>query len=237
MDTAIRRFAPTLVLTVAILLGNNSLQAADTSAPQAGSAWDATVSALLATGMYGVGSTLPEGVTIHLQKTDAAMYGLPYASSPLNTQAITFSYEGSSGLLAFSAGYILSHEPNAGEPTSVYLDIEPGPDAPTLNPERSWYLGLDISRSYQIDDDLALSVGNRAFLIRNPFDTQDGHLFSLLFSIPITYKNYLTITPELQWTRPLYPSSITPSSNISSYGDAPSKSDVFYGGVSIRFSY
>lgn len=237
MDTTFRQFAPALALTVAILLGNSPLQAADTVAPTAGTAWDATVNALLATGMYGVSSTLPEGVTIHLQKADAFLPGLPYTHSPLNAQAITFSYEGSSGLLAFSAGYILSHDPAENQPPSVYLDIEPKSEALSLDPERSLYLALDLSRSYQIDDDFALSFGNRALLIKNPFDTQDSHLFSLLFSIPITYKNYLTITPELQWTRPLFPNSAGPSSNASSYSDDTTKDDVFYGGVSIRFSY
>ena len=237
MDRTLRQFGPTLALTVAILLGNSHLQAADAAAPQPEPTWDATVNALLATGMYGTGSILPEGMTLHLQRADAFLPGLPYAHSPLSTQAITFSYEGSSGLLAFSAGYILSHDPAENQRPLVYLDIDSRGDDLTRNPDRSWYLGLDISRPYQIDDDLALSVGNRALLIRNPFDTQDGHLISLLFSVPITYKNYLTITPQLQWTRPLYPSSITPSSNISSHGDTSSKSDVFYGGVSIRFSY
>ncbi len=237
MDTAIRQFAPTLALTVAILLGNSPLQAADTAASQAGTAWDATVNALLATGMYGVSSPLPEGVMIHLQKADANLPGLPYAHSPLSTQSITFSYEGSSGLLAFSAGYLLSHDPNEDQPASVYLDIEPVGADLSLNPDHSWYLSLDLSHSYQLDDDLAFSVGNRAFLIKNPLDTQDSHLFSLLFSIPITYKNYLTITPELQWTRPLSPNSGNPSSNVSANNDDASGEDVFYGGVSIRFSY
>lgn len=237
MDTTLRQFAPILALIVALLLNNSPLQAAEPVAPQTETAWDTTINTLLATGMYGLNSPLPEGVMIHLHKADTHLPGLPYAQSPLSAQAITFSYEGSSGLLAFSAGYLLSHDPTENQPASVYLDMEPVGDDPTLEPERSWYLALDLSRSYQIDNDLTVSLGNRAFLIKNPFDTRDSHLFSLLFSLPITYKNFLTITPELQWTRPLSPSSTDPSSNFSASGEDASMEDVFYGGVSIRFSY
>nr|WP_321466567.1 hypothetical protein [uncultured Desulfobulbus sp.] len=224
-------------LTIAIVLWGMPLQAEEVTSASNGTAWDATVNTLLATGMYGINSSMLEGVSIHFQKADRTLPGLSAAKAPLSTQAITFSYEGSSGLLEFSAGYILSQATTESKPTSVFLGIEPDGNDLRFNPERSWYLALDLSRSYQLDDDLALSFGNKALLIKNPFDTQEGHLFSLLFSMPITYKNYLTITPELQWSRPLSPSGSGSSSNYSATGEDLLKKDVFYGGVSIRFSY
>ena len=73
-------------------------------------------------------------------------------------------------------------------------------------------------------------------LLKNPFDTEEGQLFSLLFNMPISYRNYLTITPMLQWTRPV--------AGGGAGGDAPAAAgqgtttpNVFYGGISISFSY
>ncbi|MGE4403039.1 MAG: hypothetical protein AB7F61_15330 [Desulfobulbus sp.] len=237
MITAIRQFALISGMTVVFSLWSIPLQAEDTSAPKNGTAWNSTTNILLASGTYGVSSNMIDGVTIHFQKADAALPVLPYAGSPLSTQAITFSYEGSSGLLEFSAGYILSQDPTGEKPASVFLGIEPVREDLPFSPERSWYLALNLARSYQIDDDLALSFGNRALLLKNPFDTQAGRLFSLLISMPITYKNYLTIAPELQWTRPLSPIRAGSSSDFSSTSTDAMKKDVFYGGVSIRFSY
>lgn len=237
MATAVRHLPRILAMSAAIFLWNIPLQAADRTAPRSGTAWDATINTLLATGMYGINSTMLEGVTVHFQKADAGLPALQYARSPLSTQAITFSYQGSSGLLEFSAGYILSQAPTDNQPGTVFLGIEPDGEDQPFNPERSWYLALDLSRSYQIDDDLALSFGNRALLVKNPFDTQEGHLFSLLFSMPIIYKNYLTITPEVQWTRPISPSGPGSSPGFSANDSESDPKDVFYGGVSISFSY
>ncbi|MDD2464377.1 MAG: hypothetical protein PHI97_10305 [Desulfobulbus sp.] len=237
MVSAVRQFAPILGMAATIFLWSGPAQAADTVAPTTGTAWDSTVNALIATGMYGASGHMLEGVTVHLQKAENPLPGVSHTQSLLSTQAITFSYEGSAGLLEFSAGYILSQNSTENKPGSIFLGIEPDIEDSPFNPERSWYLALDLSRSYQIDDDLALSFGNRALLLKNPFDTREGHLFSLLFSMPITYKNYLTITPELQWTRPLSPPNTGPSANYSASDTDAVKGDVFYGGVSISFSY
>lgn len=237
MATSLRHIAPIIGATLATALFSPTLQAAQTSASNTGTAWDPAVNSLLATGMYGFKSSMLEGVTIHFQKADAILPGLSPSRVPLTTQAITFSYEGSSGLLEFSAGYILSQPTPVDRPASVFLGIEPMGEENNGQPDQSWYMALNLSRSYQIDEDLALSFGNRALFFKNPFDSREGQLFSLLFSMPITYKNYLTITPELQWTRPLSPSPANSSADVSASGADLLKKDVFYGGVSIRFSY
>lgn len=237
MVAAVRHFALMLAMVVSIPLGSTPLQGAETAVPNSGTAWDATVNTLLATGMYGVSNTMLEGLSIHLQRADNTLPGFPLAQSPLSTQAITFSYEGSSGLLEFSAGYILTQAPTDQRSGSIFLGIEPDGEDGTFDPEGSWYLSLGLSRSYQMGDDLALSLGNRAIVFQNPFDIREGHLFSLLFSMPITYKKSLTVTPELQWTRPLSPAAADSSPDSSSTGTGSPKGDVFYGGVSIRFAY
>jgi hypothetical protein len=161
--------------------------------------------------------------------------GLAPDKSPINGQAITFSYDGSSGLLEFSAGYILSSPRNNQEPGTIFLGVDSQPDK-TFDPARSWYMAIDLSRSYQIDENINFSLSNKAMLIKNPFDTEEGHIFSMLFNMPISYKNYLTITPELQWSRPV--SRTNYSNSIQNSGDQEkSPHDVFYGGVSISFSY
>lgn len=154
----------------------------------------------------------------------------------INGQAITFSYDGSSGLLEFSAGYILTTQHTLQEPGTIFLGLDSDSD-PTFNPGHSWYMAFDLSRSYQIDDTLSFTLGNKAMLIKNPFDTKEGQIFSLLFNMPISYKNYLTITPELQWLHPVSPGNYTTPGVTS---DAPRNKlseDVFYGGISISFSY
>ena len=150
-------------------------------------------------------------------------------------QAITFSYEGSAGLLGFSAGYILTTEPDERRPGTVFLGLDPQRSG-SFDPARSWYMAFDLSRSYQVDEDLTLQLGNTTMLLKNPFDTEEGQLFSMLFNMPVSYRNYLTITPMLQWTRPV--------AGSPAGGGAPAAAEpvattpnVFYGGISISFSY
>jgi hypothetical protein len=73
--------------------------------------------------------------------------------------------------------------------------------------------------------------------MKTPFDEQDGHLVTMLLNMPLSYKEYFTITPELQWMRNL------PTVNTEGYGNNYSSAvpteeqDVLFGGMSISFSY
>ncbi len=73
-------------------------------------------------------------------------------------------------------------------------------------------------------------------LLKNPFDTEEGQLFSLLFNMPISYRNYLTITPMLQWTRPVAGGGAGGGAPAAA-GQGTTTPNVFYGGISISFSY
>ncbi len=201
-----------------------------------GTAWDNAVNNLLATGMYGFdGQGLP-GLKVQLQHSENLYRALGADKARRDGQAITFSYDGSSGLLEFSAGYILSTQQTTQESGTIFLGLDSESD-PTFNPGHSWYMAFDLSQSYQIDDTLSFTLGNKAMLLQNPFNTEEGQIFSLLFNMPISYKNYLTITPELQWFHPVSQSNSINSDATSGAPRKKSSEDVFYGGISISFSY
>ncbi len=201
-----------------------------------GTAWDNAVTSLLAAGMYGFDADALDGLTVQLQHSDHFAPGLNPGKHQLGGQAITFSYEGSAGLLEFSAGYILSTQQNGTEPGTVFMSVDPGLNK-DFDPGRSWFLALDLSRSYQIDDGLSFSLGNRVMLLNNPFNTEEGQIFSLLFNMPISYKDYLTITPEFHWSRPLSDAAGSNQATISGTDENQGSDGTFYGGVSIKFSY
>lgn len=218
---------------VLLLTAAPDMHAGNKTAAQPGVPWDSAVNNLLATGMYGFDNQSLPGLTLQLQHADNLYRGLAPGQAKLNGQAITFSYEGSSGLLGFSAGYILTNQKNSSQPGAVFMGLTPEQDK-RFDPANSWYMALDLSKTYQVDEAISFNLGNKTMLLKNPFDTEEGKLFSVLFNMPISYKNYLTITPELQWSRPL---SAEGSSSAYSSSDGKSPQDVFYGGVSISFSY
>lgn len=220
-----------------LLLQSTPLRAA-VGASKTDTSWDSTVTTLLATGMYGFNDSMLQGFSLHLQRADSPLLGISTEKFPSTSQAITFSYDGSSGLLEFSGGYILSQPPvDNSRPDTIFLGIEPDGVNHPFDPERSWFLALNLSHSYQVNDHLGISFGTKAFLLQNPFDTREGQLFSLLFSMPITYKNYLTITPALQWSRPLSTHENSLFENPTSTPADAAQKNIFYGGVSISFSY
>ena len=224
-------------LFFALLLGAvaPTAHAGEHAPPTGGTVWDTAVNSLLATGMYGFDAQGLPGLTMQFQHSAHPNPGLHTASTRPAGQAITFSYEGSAGLLGFSAGYILTTEADERSPGTVFLGLDPQRNGP-FDPARSWYLAFDLSRSYQVDEDLTLQLGNSTMLLKNPFYTEEGQLFSMLFNMPISYRNYLTITPMLQWTRPV---AGDPGGIGGAAGNVPNPAatPAFYGGISISFSY
>lgn len=232
-----KRISRHFLLLFALLLGAaaTTAHAGEQAAPTGGTVWDTAVNSLLATGMYGFDAQGLPGLTMQLQHSAHRNPGLHSSSTRPFGQAITFSYEGSAGLLGFSAGYILTTEADERSPGTVFLGLDPQRQGP-FDPARSWYLAFDLTRSYQVDEDITLQLGNSTMLLKNPFDTEEGQLFSLLFNMPISYRNYLTITPMLQWTRPV---AGDPAGNGGAAGNMlnPAAAPAFYGGISISFSY
>lgn len=201
--------------------------------------WDSTVNQLLAAGLYGVdlNGGSPVG-SVHFEQTPDLYKGLAADRARLNGQSITFSYAGSSGLLGFSAGYIYTSGADQGNLGSVYLGIEDPMGFNAYDPTKSWYIALDLSTSYQPNDDVVLGLGGKTMLFKDPYDVQQGgRMFSFLLNMPVSYKKFITITPELQWSRPLPGNENLFSGGQASPKDETIGNDVFYGGVSISFSY
>jgi hypothetical protein len=232
-----RRFFSLLPVVAILLLGAAATvaSAGDPGSSAGGTVWDNAVNSLLATGMYGFDAEDLPGLSVQLQHSAHRHPNLDIAGTSPGGQAITFSYEGSAGLLGFSAGYILTTEPDERSPGTVFLGLDPQRSG-SFDPARSWYMAFDLSRSYQVDEDLTLQLGNTAMLLKNPFDTEEGQLFSLLFNMPISYRNYLTITPMLQWTRPVAGGGAGGGAPAAA-GQGTTTPNVFYGGISISFSY
>ena len=233
-----KRRCPILLPVVATLLlgaAATEISAGDPGSSAGGTVWDNAVNSLLATGMYGFDAQDLPGLSVQLQHSARPHPELDITGTSPGGQAITFSYEGSAGLLGFSAGYILTTEPDERSPGTVFLGPDPQRSG-SFDPARSWYMAFDLSRSYQVDEDLTLQLGNTTMLLKNPFDTEEGQLFSLLFNMPISYRNYLTITPMLQWTRPVAGGGAGGGAPAAA-GQGTTTPNVFYGGISISFSY
>lgn len=194
--------------------------------------WDSAVNSLLATSMYGIANPHNKGLSVRLQQSTDLYKGLAADNISINSQAITFSYEGSSGLLGFSAGYLYTGESSDNQPGKVFLGIDPTENL-TFNPARSWFMAFDLSQSYQYDDIISFSLGSKSMLNSNPLDTEEGKTFSMLFNMPISYRRYITITPEFQWLRTLKDQNAP----LGSFFEEGNIKDTFYGGVSVSFSY
>lgn len=233
-----KRFSGHLLLLIATLWLSTvatAIHASDPSSRGGDLAWDNAVNNPLTTGIYGFDAHGLPGLTVHLQHSAHRPPDLNAVKTNPASQAITFSYEGSAGLLGFSAGYILTTEPNDDRPGAVFLGLDPqGKGA--FDPARSWYMAFDLSRSYQVDEDLTLQLGNSTMLLKNPFDTQEGQLFSMLFNMPISYRKHLTVTPMLQWTRPVAGAPMEGGA-AAAPAQGTTTPNAFYGGVSISFSY
>ena len=199
--------------------------------------WDNAVNRLLAAGLYGVDLKDAPAMAMRFEQNRDLYKGLAADKSRLNGQSITFSYEGSSGLLGFSAGYIYTSGTEKGNLGSVYLGLDDPMGFNTYDPTKAWYIALDLSTSYQPYDNISLGLVGKTMLMKDPYGRQDGQLFSFLLNMPVSYKKYITITPELQWSRPLSGQKSFLSGGTGSQEQGAASKDVFFGGVSISFSY
>lgn len=198
--------------------------------------WDSAVNKLLAAGLYGV-DTGKSPKAVRIESSKDLYKGLAAGKSRLNGRSITFSYEGSSGLLGFSAGYIYTSGAVEGNLGAVYLGMDDPMGFNVYDNNRSWYLALDLSTSYRPHDDIVLGLSGKTMLMDDPYSLRNGQIVSFLLNMPVSYKKYITITPELQWSRTL-PGQGQTTTNFRPVSEQENGSkDVIYGGVSISFSY
>ena len=225
-----------LVALLALAISSGPTSAADSEVADLSSQWDSAVSSLLlAAGMYGLDTKAGQGLNLSLSQSTNLFKGLSAEQGPLDSRNITLSYSGSSGRLGFSAGYIYTSLQDNQEPGTILLDLDSLNQNP-FNSRNPWYLALNLSKSFQVSDNIALGVGSKAMLMKTPFDNQEGRILSMLLNLPVSYKNYFTITPELQWSRSLPDVNAQGKNNFSNHNPAEEE-DVFYGGMSVSFSY
>ncbi|HEB50396.1 MAG TPA: hypothetical protein ENI89_07295 [Desulfobulbus sp.] len=198
------------------------------------SLWDRAVDSLLAAGMYGIDLSADTDWIIKLQRTE----GISLVQAPdlarFSGHAITFSYKGSSGLLGFSAGYIYTSHRTPRSADTIFADMDQ--QQYSIDPGDDWFMAIDLSGAYRLHDDLAIGLGSRTMLIKNPLDREKGRMLSFLLNIPMSYRNFITITPELQWSHSLSEASLSAADARDGDRQAPVQ-DIFYGGVSVTFSY
>ena len=233
-----------IALTASLLLGNESARAEDAKQNIISNTYNesAVSSLLLAAGMYdGLNDESTPGVNLSLGQSKDMMKGLFTDQGQFDGQDITLSYEGSAGRLGFSAGYIYTTgetDPNGG-PVLLGLDNY-SKNALNNIEERPWYVTLDLSRSFQLTNNLAVGVGSKAVLLTNNPDEEDNinKAVSMSLNLPVSYKGFLTITPEFQWSRSLLTNDEQGARNdIDSFLDPEDGQNAFYGGMSISFSY
>jgi len=197
--------------------------------------WDNALSSLLlAAGMYGLGEQ-QQGMRLGLEDNrNSELFHTLSNGMPLEDQSITFSYSGSSGRLDFSAGYIFTSDPAGDDAATILLDPEVS-GFKTFDGSTPWFVSLDFSRSFQLNDSFSLGIGSRAMLMKNPFGEGSDRIYSLHFDLPLSYRDIFTITPQLQWSRPVNDGE-SDQQYRSLYSSHPEK-DTFFGGMSISFSY
>ena len=226
---------PIILLVSAIGIGTAS--AGDRQDTDISSQRDSAVSSLLlAAGMYGLDLQDDQGTSLSLSQSKNLFKGLPAVRGQLDGRNITLSYSGSSGRLGFSAGYIYTYLQENQEPGTILLGLDSINHNPFEN-NNPWYLAFDLSKSFQISDNIAIGVDSKTMLMKTPLDDQDGRMLSMLLSLPMSYMNFFTITPELQWSRSLPDTTAHGNSNNFSKQNSAEDKDVFYGGMSISFSY
>lgn len=208
---------------------------ADERTPENGNVQrDMSAGELLAAGMYGIDT--PAALSLSTQLLPPGELAAASLSdiSSMGGQAITLSYQGSAGLLGFSAGYILTDTSDEQQPSrSILLDVHP--DAVTMDtPDYAWYMALNFSQLSTGNDKVSFRLTSKAIMRKNPRITSGEKTFSLLFNMPITYADRVTITPEVSWSQALESGLTDP---VPSPLSATPVDQEFFGGLSISFSY
>ena len=183
---------------------------------------------------------------------DAKLYDDDTGSN-WNETDMTISYDGSYGMVGYSAGYIyyaLDAEDDTQEIyASLSLDVI---TAPTLTVYRDmakfpgWYTSLDFSHSFDLMENLALGLGAKVSYLyvddestlADPTDPNSSYsafhdgVVSLTLSYTVTEN--LVISPEAYYSFALSSDARDVIEEKSADGN---DSDFFYGGVSASFSF
>ncbi len=198
---------------------------------------------LLAAGMYGGFDDNDKSsgeVNLSLKQSKDMLRGMFSEQGQFDGQDITFSYTGSEGRLGFSAGYIYTAVKENRMAETILLGRDEYGGRNTLDNigERPWYFTLDLGRSFQVSEDLAVGIGSRAVLLANSLNDEENgdKAVAMSLNLPVSYKGFVTITPEVQWSRTVDGGQGTVN-DLEAFADPDEKKNAFYGGMSISFSY
>ncbi len=204
--------------------------------------WDSAVSSLLlAAGMYGgFENSSTSGMNLTYSQSTDLFNGFASDQGSFETQAITLSYSGSSGRLGFSAGYIYTGGEDNREAGTFLLGLDGvngNNNSYTDTSVTPWHLTLNLSKTFRFSENIAMGVGSKAMLTGNSPARAAGHAFGMALNMPISYKDYFTITPEIQWSRSLLKDSGETEISNDHNNYTVTEEDIIYGGMSISFSY
>lgn len=201
--------------------------------------WDSTVSHLLAAGMYGAEGVEHSSWSVRLSNDNQFYKGFSAYNAAIAGQEITLSYGGSSGLLGFSVGYIYTHHGDEIENSfaSVFLDKHDPLEFTADDLTGVWYLALELSSSYSPINNISLGIGGEAMLLNDPHVFQGGKGVALGLNLPVSYRRNITITPKVRWSGSLSGLKRLLPAEGHKGEESPVNDGIFYGGVSITFSY
>jgi hypothetical protein len=202
--------------------------------------WDSAVSSLLlAAGMYGVfEDSGNSGMNLTYSQSKDLFNGFASNQTSFDTQDITLSYTGSSGRLGFSAGYIYTGNEDNREAGTFLLGLDDmNGNNDSYADTTPWHLTLNLSKNFQVNDSIVMGVGSKAILTSNHLGRSEHRAFGMAFIMPISYKDYFTITPEIQWSRSLLKDKGEAANNTEPDSYMVTDEDNIYGGMSISFSY
>jgi len=170
-----------------------------------------------------------------------------------NETDMTISYDGSYGMVGYSAGYIYYALDAADDTQELYggisLDVI---TAPTLTVYRDmakypgWYLSLDFSHSFDLMEKLALNLGAKVSYLwtddestlADPTDPNSSysafHDGVISLSLSYTVIENLVISPEAYYSFPLSSDAKDVLKEASADGD---DAGFFYGGIAANFSF
>jgi hypothetical protein len=201
----------------------------------------AVSSLLLAAGMYGGldAAASKQGLDLSLSESAKMFKGVISDHRQRDGQDITLSYTGSEGRLGFSAGYLYTAPENTRAAGTVLLDLNThSRNVLHEDADKPWYVTLNFAKDFQLNDSVALGIDSRTMLLSTSASLSnepEGHAVCMSFNLPVSYGGFLTVTPELQWSRALDQAG---ASNLDASSSTAEKNpNTFYGGMSISFSY
>ena len=175
---------------------------------------------------------------------DTDQTGMDSESFNWNETNMTISYDGSTGMVGYSVGYIY-YDIDGGEDTAeIYLGASLDT---TLSPSLTlyvdianvpgWYANLSVGHSIAIGETMSLDLGASIGFLDDDDDYSELHDGVLSAAMPITISENFTVTPEFYVSMALSSEAEDniDAANLDAINDE--ESTFVYGGVSASFAF